>query len=216
MRRTKELVDGFVRRFAESEGGTILSIDRAFQIKAMDDAERVIEGVATTPTPDRYGDVVLSEGAKFTLPLPALWQHDSGQPVGQVTKAKVTEDSITATIELLKPDADMPPSLVESLNYAWQLTKRGLVRGLSIGFRPLDYVIVPDEYTFEFREWEWLELSLVTIPANTDATIQTVRNSHTVLPEAERVSSVQTPQTAVSMSDSARRVGRRHPVSLRG
>ncbi|MFM7011873.1 MAG: peptidase U35, partial [Betaproteobacteria bacterium] len=62
-------------------------INRAYSvltIKSYDDDERTIEGIATTPSPDRYGDIVEPDGAKFQLPIPLLWQHDSDKPVGHV------------------------------------------------------------------------------------------------------------------------------------
>jgi hypothetical protein len=46
-------------------------------IKAMDDDERVIRGIASTPTPDRMDDIVDPKGAEFKLPIPLLRGHDS-------------------------------------------------------------------------------------------------------------------------------------------
>ena len=37
---------------------------------------RMITGVATTPTPDRVGDIIEPLGVRFNNPLPLLWQHD--------------------------------------------------------------------------------------------------------------------------------------------
>lgn len=148
-----------------------------FAIKAADveDGRRIIRGIATTPTPDRYGDVVESKGAQFRLPLPALWQHSSWLPVGNVIAASVQDDGIPVEIELAQPKESKV--LIERLDEAWESVKLGLVRGLSIGFRALPdgYVLHPDTYSIEFRAWEWLELSLVTIPANAEATIQSVK-----------------------------------------
>ena len=49
-------------------------------IKAVDDARRVLRGIASTPSTDRSGDIVLPAGARFTLPMPLLWQHDQDKP----------------------------------------------------------------------------------------------------------------------------------------
>ena len=60
-------------------------INRAYSIldiKSIDNDQRIIEGIASTPTADRVGDVVVSTGAKFSLPMPLLWQHDSKSPIG--------------------------------------------------------------------------------------------------------------------------------------
>src|SRR5262249_22814778 len=61
-------------------------------VKQANEDQRTIEGVATTPTPDRYEDVVEPTGMKFSLPLPLLYQHKSAQPIGNVTEAKVGAD----------------------------------------------------------------------------------------------------------------------------
>jgi hypothetical protein len=44
-------------------------------IKSIDEEQWIIEGIATTPAPDRVDDIVEPKGAQFTLPVPFLWQH---------------------------------------------------------------------------------------------------------------------------------------------
>lgn len=143
-------------------------------IKAVDEDKRIIEGIATTPTPDRYDDVVDSKGAEFELPLPFLWQHDSSQPIGNVVKAKPTAEGIPVTIQMAQ--TDVPGTLKDRLDEAWQSIKLLLVRGLSIGFTPIEYSYMEDTGGYRFLRWAWLELSAVTIPANAEATISTIKS----------------------------------------
>ena len=42
------------------------------EIKTVSDDQRIITGTATTPSPDRVGDVVEPLGVKFKNPLPLL------------------------------------------------------------------------------------------------------------------------------------------------
>jgi HK97 family phage major capsid protein/HK97 family phage prohead protease len=152
-------------------------LERAYsrlEIRAVSESERVIEGIATTPTPDRMGDVINPMGATFAIPMPLLWQHDSTQPIGEVTFAKATPKGIPFRAQLAK--ADQPGALKDRLDEAWQSITLGLVKAVSIGFRALKYAFL-DDGGIEFQEWEWLELSAVTIPANTDATITTIRSA---------------------------------------
>lgn len=142
-------------------------------IKSMDDEERVIEGIATTPTPDRMNDVVDSKGAKFKLPMPLLWQHDHSKPVGFVEFAEPTDKGIPFRARISK--VDEPGTLRDRVEEAWQSVKYGLVRAVSIGFRALEYNYMDDSDGIHFKEWEWMELSLVTIPANAEATIMAVK-----------------------------------------
>lgn len=144
------------------------------QIKAVDEAARIIEGIASTPSPDRAGDIVIPTGAKFATPLPLLWQHNHDQPVGHVEFAKASKDGIKFRARIEK--IDEAGTLKDRLDEAWQSVKAQLVKGVSIGFKPLKYAFL-EEGGIEFSEWEWLELSLVTIPANAEATITAIKSA---------------------------------------
>lgn len=135
--------------------------------------KRIFTGIASTPETDRMGDIVLPQGAKFTLPIPLLWQHDSDEPVGWVTAATVTANGIEVVCEVAS--VDNPGKLKDLLDYAWDCIVTKLVRGLSIGFNPIKSAAIEGTWGYEFQEWEWLELSAVTIPANAGASIQAVK-----------------------------------------
>lgn len=154
------------------------SVQRAYtmlEVKAVDEERREIEGIATTPTPDRVGDVVEPEGAEFKLPIPLLWQHDSRQPIGEVLSAKVTKEGITVRARIAKMDE--PGLLKDRLDEAWQSVKSGLVKGLSIGFKSLEDSEIKGTWGIRFIKWLWLELSAVTIPANADASITSIKSA---------------------------------------
>jgi HK97 family phage major capsid protein/HK97 family phage prohead protease len=147
-------------------------------VKAVNEDLRVIRGTATTPTPDRMGDVVEPLGVSFKNPLPLLHQHRSDEPVGTVRFDKPTKAGIDFEAKL--PIVVDPGPLKDRVDTAWAEVKLGLVRGVSIGFRPVEYSFM-DDGGIRFIESEVLELSLVTIPANQDATIQIVRSIDTDL-----------------------------------
>ena len=146
------------------------------EIKRVNEETRTITGMATTPTPDRLGDIVEPAGAQFKLPLPLLWQHDSAAPIGHVTAAKSSKDGIEITAKLAR--VAEPGRLQERLDEAWQSIKAGLVQGLSIGFKSLEHSRI-EGGGLRFLKWSWLELSAVTIPANAEASITTVRSLDT-------------------------------------
>lgn len=148
----------------------ILNITKS--VDASGDEERVIEGIATTPSADRYGDIVDPMGAMFQTPMPLLWQHNHDEPVGLVEFAKPTKSGIPFRARL--PKILEEGKLKDRIDEAWQSVKAGLVRAVSIGFSAKDYEVLPSG-GLRFKEWEWLELSLVTIPANAEATIQTIK-----------------------------------------
>lgn len=144
-------------------------------LKAVDEEKRQIIGIATTPTPDRVGDIVEPKGAEFQLPIPLLWQHDSRQPIGHVTEAKVTDAGIEVVATLVK--IDEPGPLRDRLDTAWQSIKSGLVRGFSIGFKELEYARLGESWSYRYLKWLWLELSAVTIPANGDCSITAIKSA---------------------------------------
>lgn len=150
-------------------------MDRAYSIltvKSIDDDKRLIMGVATTPTPDRVGDIVQPLGVEFRNPLPLLWQHKSDKPVGTVRFDKPTKKGIEFTAKLA--DVKEPGTLKDRVDEAWQSVKHGLVRAVSIGFRPKKFSHL-DDGGIDFQETEVMELSLVTIPANAEATITQIK-----------------------------------------
>src|SRR5262245_22568988 len=147
-------------------------MNRAYSIltvKTVDDDARTITGMATTPSPDRLEDVVEPEGAQFKLPLPLLWQHDSAQPIGQVTRAKISKTGIEIVAQIAK-------GVTDRIDEAWKLIKAGLVPGLSIGFMPIEHEVIKGTNGIRYTKWDFLELSAVTIPANRDCTIATIKS----------------------------------------
>ena len=143
-------------------------------IKAVNEDDRIITGIASTPSPDRDGDIMEPEGAKFRSDTPFLWQHDRTQPIGSCTP-KMVKEGLQITAKLVKPTPDMPSQLVARLDEAWASIKSGLVKGLSIGFRPIEYSYL-DEGGIRFLSWDLLEVSAVTIPANAECNITTVKS----------------------------------------
>lgn len=143
------------------------------QVKSFDAEERIIKGIASTPSPDRSDDIVDPNGAKFALPIPFLWQHMHSQPIGQVTEAVVTDKGIEVTVQIAKIEEE--GKLKERVDEAWQSIKSGLVRGLSIGFRGIEVEDIPRSWGLHFKQWEWFELSAVTVPDNSEASITEIK-----------------------------------------
>jgi HK97 family phage major capsid protein/HK97 family phage prohead protease len=143
-------------------------------VKAVDPQQRTITGIASTPEPDRMGDVVEPLGITYKNPLPLLLYHDAKKPVGHVTFKKPTTDGLAFTATL--PTIGDPGPLRDRVEEAWQSLKAGLLAGVSIGFRSIEEAFNKDTGGFRFLKTEVLELSLVAIPANADATIHTVKD----------------------------------------
>jgi HK97 family phage major capsid protein len=146
------------------------------EIKAVDREQRVIEGIASTPSPDRGDDVMVPAGAQYSLPQPFLWQH--GEPVGEVFSADVKKDGIYIKARFSKLAESAPDSLKERIEKAWHSVSAipPLARGLSIGWKGIDGEPIPGTPYFRWLKWIWGETSIVTIPMNVDATITNVKS----------------------------------------
>ena len=145
------------------------------ETKEVDSEQRVITGIATTPRVDSYNDIVEPEGVEYRGPVNLYLYHDTRLPVGNVEFGKATKAGIPFTAKL--PDVAEEGTVRERVNEAWHSLKYKLLQAVSIGFRPLEYTYIEDSYGVHYHQWEMLELSLVGVPANPDATIQTVKSA---------------------------------------
>lgn len=144
-------------------------------IKKVDEEQRLILGVATDPTIDLVGDVVESLGVRSAGDVPLLLHHDHRLPVGTARLGKPTRTGVgfRATLPKIK-DAGV---LKDRVDEAWHSVRERVIRGVSIGFRPLpDTVERMPNGGLRFKEVQVLELSLVACPANPNATIQEIKS----------------------------------------
>ncbi len=161
------------------------------EIKSVDESKRIVRGVATTPSVDRVGDIIDPLGMKFQNPLAFLWQHQHDKPIGTVKFDKPTKNGINFEAEIAS--IEEPGTLKDRLDEAWQSIKAGLVRAVSVGFRPIEYSFM-DNGGIRFSETECYELSAVTIPANSDALITTIKALDAEFRHAEGVADPEIPE----------------------
>ena len=135
------------------------------EVKAFDDEAREITGIATTPEPDRMGDIVEPLGAKFAAELPLLWQHRPDQRIGWIESAGEDERGLRVVARIDAADSAAARAL-----------KNGAVDGLSFGYRVLKGRALPGGR--ELEDLDLFEVSLVTRP------MQPLARVHFVEPEA--------------------------------
>jgi HK97 family phage prohead protease len=161
----------------------------------------------STESVDRDGEVMVPQGmnAKDYERNPVLlWNHDPSQPIGRALTLKRGDTSISAEFEFAKRpddyDGDWFPDYVRGLVAA------GVVKGVSIGFMPMEGGVRmatkgdSDRYGPDvrrvFSKWKLLEVSVVSVPANQDALISAVRKGFVTESAAKRFGSIATPQPA--------------------
>ena len=149
------------------------AMNRAYstiEFKSVDGEARTLEGIASTPSPDRMNDAVEPLGMEFKLPYPFLYQHDSRKPIGSVVAASATKDGLRIKVQIAKE------GVAPYIDEAWALIKAGLVRGLSIGFRSLEESWDKEINGYRYLRTEIMETSAVTIPANAEASITSIKS----------------------------------------
>jgi HK97 family phage prohead protease len=158
---------------------------------AGDTPSRTISGIAVpynvTATVSDGTQVMFRPGA---LPVdgkaPKLFMyHDASQPVGLVTGRVDTDEGMLFTAKVSKTAAG---------DDALELAKDGVIDSVSVGVNPTEYDMDGDIMVVTAADW--MELSLVPIPAFAGATITDVAASAATNPDA--VSSTTNPkETAV-------------------
>lgn len=146
------------------------TLDFGLEIKSLDDSG-VLRGFASTyNNVDRDGDVVLPGAFAKTLresngKVPILWQHDQREPVGV---AELTDDPGRGL--LLKGQLDLD---VEIGRRAYSALKKRIVGGLSIGYQTVRSTM--KNGVRQLAELKLYEVSIVTIPANAEAIVTSVK-----------------------------------------
>src|SRR5262245_42208048 len=151
-------------------------------IKGVDVEQGLITGIASTPAPDRQGDIIDLEGATFADEIPLLLHHDRQRPVG-IARLTRTKDAIHFVAQLAQ--VNEPGPLRDRISETAQSVKAGLLKGASVGIRPLRDGVKAIKTGLHILKGEIVELSLVTVPANAAATVLSYKSAD-ALPPVEK------------------------------
>ena len=137
--------------------------------------DKPIRFVASTATPDRYGDVVDQKGwdlRAYNRNPVVLFNHNPAQmPIGK-GKAYVENEQLMLEVEFDQKD-DMAKTIEQKV-------RDGFINAVSVGFQPSKTIArssLPSDHPYYgksgsyFQASELLEVSIVTIPANNEATL---------------------------------------------
>jgi len=149
------------------------SIDAEIVKGAEGERKNLVSFIASTASPDRYGDVINQKGwslAKYRKNPVILLNHNANQlPIGR-GEVDVIDGKLMVDIEF-----DMEDPIGAEVA---RKTKDGFMSAVSVGFNPIEstprsmlskdnpYYASRGEY---FERAELLEISIVTIPANGEA-----------------------------------------------
>ena len=131
--------------------------------------EDEFEFVMSDATVDRYGDVIDPDGwrlANFKRNPVALFGHDADAfPIGTWQNVRVEGGKLLGRLELLAR------GLSARVDEIRALVEAGILRAVSVGFRPIKDMLEPIGGTggIRFKAAELVECSVVNIPANPNA-----------------------------------------------
>lgn len=151
-------------------------INKSFAIKTLDSDESKaysFEGyLSTFGNIDRTGDLIekeaFNESLKETKRYPMLFNHDVNTVIGYL-ELSTDESGLKAKGHLTEG--------VEKAEEVYKLMKAGALDKMSIGMMVKDYETVDDgsRFGWNIKQAEIFEGSIVTIPANNEAKISTVK-----------------------------------------
>jgi len=122
---------------------------------------------------DLGGDIVAPGAFKKSIRerkgkvLPMLWNHDPGHPIGKWTAIEEDERG-------LKMEGRVTPGVSKG-SEVLAMVRDGVIDGMSIGFNSIKADRDEVSGVRTLKEVELWEVSLVTFPMNTEATVQGVK-----------------------------------------
>jgi len=175
--------------------GSIRRVAVIPDMRAVDEAKRSIDFVASTEAPDRYRDIIRVAGWRldnYKRNPVFLFQHRSNEPPIGKTVGIWTENAPPALVQRVQfADAKTYP-FAETI---FRLYQGKFMNATSVGFIPLtDPTPLRDAEGastggYEFTSQELLELSAVAIPANPEALARSLHRAvdeRVITREAER------------------------------
>lgn len=145
-----------------------------FEIKSVSD-DGVFAGYASVfNVVDDQFDVILPRAfghsiQSRTQDIKLLWQHKADEPIGYFTQVVEDEHGLFVEGRLLLD--------VERAKEAHALLKSGALKGMSIGYSIVKAHFDENEGVRYIEEVDLWEVSLVTFPANVNATVAYVKGS---------------------------------------
>jgi len=132
-----------------------------FQLKGVDEANRIIEGVFSTPAEDRHGEIVDQAGwnlKEYLLNPVILFGHDHDRPsIGKAIELSVTPAGLEGKIQFAETAFALD---------IFSLYKGGYMSAFSCGFRNETYEYNTETDEIILRENTLYEISCVNVPAN--------------------------------------------------
>lgn len=146
----------------------------ALELKSIDAKGRFAGYASVFNVVDNQRDIIL-HGAfsrsihKGLANVKFLWQHQQDEPIGVLTELREDTHGLYVQGKLLLN--------VQRAQEAYSLLKEGAISGLSIGYSPVHYSLDPESGVRLLTDVDLWEISLVTFPANQNASVTLLKSN---------------------------------------
>jgi HK97 family phage prohead protease len=144
-----------------------------FEVREIREETREVDFVCSTESLDSYGTIIKQDWdlSRFDKNPVVLYSHNAYDlPIGQSVKHGVEKKRLLSTVKIATKEANPKAELV------WQSLLQKTLRGISVGFRPLEYhwekASEGEGEVLVFDRNLLCELSITPLPSNADALAQ--------------------------------------------
>jgi HK97 family phage prohead protease len=147
-------------------------------------ADRGFTAIITTGALDRWGEKIDPAGVRWARSVPVLWAHRVSEPIGRTEEIRRDGDQVFASIRLASEGVS------EEADKTYRLIRDGILNSVSVGG-------IPHRWEGNVvKEFELVEVSVVSVPANAQAEMLSVKSVE--------------PETADDLTADEREILRRH------
>lgn len=151
-------------------------IEIVSKIDSVDDKKKTVTFVLSTSDIDRHGDIVEQSSwqlENFKSNPVFLEQHKSNEfSLGQFEELWFESDENNEGNTKLMGRVKFATEIYDRAKIAFELVKEGFMRTVSVGFIPHDVDYNEEADAFVLKDCELLEVSLVSVPANSMALVK--------------------------------------------
>jgi hypothetical protein len=156
-----------------------------FNVKAEELEERTVRFKISSEVVDRDGDILIAKGCNFDnfknnpqfLGFHNYHEYPLGIPKNWGVDGKAVYcDVYFPTIDELSTNPAEASEKAKLVDFTYHCYKTGMLNAVSVGFIATDAEPNKETGGFIVNNWELLEFSAVTVPANQDAIAQAVKS----------------------------------------
>jgi hypothetical protein len=156
-----------------------------FNVKAEELEERTVRFKISSEVVDRDGDILIAKGCNFDNfkknPQFLGFHNYHEYPLGIPKNWGVDGDAVYCdvyfpTIDELSTNPAEASEKAKLVDFTYHCYKTGMLNAVSVGFIATDAEPNKETGGFIVKNWELLEFSAVTVPANQDAIAQAVKS----------------------------------------